>query len=116
MFEFKASDLASNLFIDDINVSGVLSLQDSELLGMDLQVYPNPSQGQAINVTYNAQDAPTSFTLRDTQGKVISEEVIEATNAQVSQQLKNTENLPAACYFLEVTSGDHSTTRKVVVL
>ena len=116
MFEFRASDLASNLFIDDINISGVLSLQEAGLNGMDLQVFPNPSAGEPINVTYTAQDAPVEFTLLDAKGKVISTQVINTTNGQVSTQLENTANLPSALYFLEVTSGDYSTTRKVVVM
>ena len=116
MFEFRASDLASNLYIDDINVTGVLNVQETGLEAMDLQVYPNPTSGEPINVSYMAQDAPVEFTLLDAQGKVIATQVINTTNGQVTTQLENTENLPSAMYFLEVTSGDHSTTRKVVVM
>lgn len=116
MIEFRASDLASNLFIDDINISGVLNLQEAGMNGMDLQVFPNPSAGEPINVSYTAQDAPVEFTLLDAKGKVISTQVINTTNGQVSTQLDNTANLPSALYFLEVTSGDFSTTRKVVVM
>lgn len=116
LFEFDASDNASNLYIDNVNVSGTLNVQDAVLNDLGLVVYPNPTKGQPINVSFNAQDEATTFILRDAQGKVIAEQVIETTSGQVSQQLKNTENLPAACYFLEVSSGDHTTTRKVVVL
>ena len=116
MFEFRASDLASNLFIDNISVQGVLNLQEAGLEGMDLQVFPNPTSGEPINVSYVALDTPTTFTLRDAQGKIIATQVINTTNGQVTSQLENTANLPAALYFLEVSSGDHSTTRKVVVM
>ena len=50
------------------------------------------------------------------QEKVISNETLTKTNTEVNHTLKNTENLPAACYFLEVQSGDYTTTRKVVVM
>ncbi|GAB5416297.1 MAG: hypothetical protein Crog4KO_11190 [Crocinitomicaceae bacterium] len=116
MFEFRASDLASNIYIDDINVTGVLNLQEAGLEGLDLQVYPNPSAGEPINVSYMAQDEPVEFTLLDAQGKVIATQVINTTNGQVTTQLANTANLPSALYFLEVTSGENSTTRKVVVM
>ena len=78
--------------------------------------YPNPSAGEAINVSYMAQDEPVEFTLLDAKGKVIATQVINTTNGQVTTQLNNTANLPSALYFLEVTSGDNSTTRKVVVM
>jgi hypothetical protein len=116
MFEFRASDLASNLFIDNINITGVLNLQETGFEGMDLQVFPNPSAGEPINVAYMAQDEPVEFTLLDAQGKIIATQVVNTTNAQVTTQLENTANLPTAMYFLEVRSGDNTTTRKVVVM
>jgi len=54
--------------------------------------------------------------LRDLQGKIIAQQTINDTNIQVNQSLANTENLSAAYYFLEVKTGDHSITKKVVVL
>lgn len=116
-FEFEASDLSSNLYIDEINVTGTLSLTSDEISGLDLTVYPNPTvNGQAINVAYFANDNNVTFTLRDVQGKVISTETLTQTNSEVNHTLKNSENLPAACYFLEVQSGDYTTTKKVVVM
>ncbi|MDX2360110.1 MAG: M43 family zinc metalloprotease [Crocinitomicaceae bacterium] len=116
-FAFEASDFASNLFIDNINVNGTLSLTSDEIALLDLNVYPNPtSAGSAINVSYTAQEEPVTFTLRDAQGKVVAEETITKTNAMVNQVLNGSENLRSACYFLEVAIGDHKTTRKVVVL
>lgn len=116
-FEFTASDLASNLYIDDIFVDGTLSITSEEIAGLELSVYPNPTvNGEAINVSYFANDKAVTFTLRDTQGKVISTETLTNTNSEVNHTLKNTENLPAACYFLEVSSGDYTSTKKVVVM
>ena len=116
-FEFVASDLSSNLYIDDIMVTGTLSLVSEEIADMNLNVYPNPTvNGNAINVSYLAQDNPVTFTLRDTQGKIIATERLTQTNTEVNHALSGTENLPAAYYFLEVQSGDFKTTRKVAVL
>ena len=116
-FEFEASDLSSNLYIDDIFVSGTLNLTSEEISDLDLTVYPNPTvNGEAINVSYFANDNDVTFTLRDVQGKVISTETLTQTNSEVNHTLKNSENLPSACYFLEVQSGDFTTTKKVVVM
>lgn len=115
-FEFTASDLSSNLYIDDINITGVLGVENTVIDYMNLTVYPNPSSGEAITVDFIGQDQETEFILRDVQGKIITSQVIEATNGQVNKTLDNTAGLPAACYFLEVKVGDHSTTKKVVVM
>jgi PKD repeat protein len=114
---YEASDLSSNLYIDDINLTGTVSLTSDEIVLMDLNVFPNPTgNGQSINVSYEAQDEPVSFTLRDAQGKVIAVQTINETNTMVNQALKGTNDLGSGCYFLEVNAGEHSTTRKVVVL
>lgn len=115
-FEFVASDNASNLFIDDIQVNGTLGNEEMALEDMEISVYPNPSSGDDISVSYYAQNAPTQFILRDAQGKVVSSEVVNTTEGFVVHKLNNTSNLSAACYFLEISSGGFSTTKKVVVL
>ena len=115
-FEFTASDLTSNFYLDNINVNGTLGLVSDEISALDVNVFPNPSNGEAININYTAQNEAVTFTLRDTQGKVIATETIEETNTVVSHSLNNTANLPSACYFLEIKSGEHTTTKKVVVL
>ncbi|MDG1148040.1 MAG: M43 family zinc metalloprotease [Crocinitomicaceae bacterium] len=115
-FEFTASDVASNFYVDNINVNGTLGLVSDEISALDLSVYPNPSNGEAINVNYTAQDEAVTFILRDTQGKILSSETLEQTNTVVNHSLNNSANLPAACYFLEIKTGEHTTTKKVVVL
>lgn len=116
-FEFTASDVSSNLYIDNINVTGTLGLVSEDISNLELVVYPNPvGKDKGINVSFVAQNEPVEFILRDIQGKVIANQVISTTNAVVETELENTQNLPASCYFLEVRKGGSSMTQKVVVL
>jgi len=115
-FEFEASDVASNLFIDEIQVNGVLNNEDMIIKDMDINIYPNPNNGEEITVSYYAQNAATHFTLRDAQGKIVATETVENAEGLIQHQLSNTSNLGAACYFLEIKSGDYRTIKKVVVL
>ena len=115
--EFIASDVSNNLFVDNINVGGVLGLFENELSDLELNVFPNPlTSEQALNVSYTAGENPVVLTLRDVQGKVIYTEKIEKTNAHVNHSLTLNTKLNSACYFLEVKSGAFSTVKKVVVL
>ena len=115
--EFIASDVSNNLFVDNINVGGVLGLFENELSDLELNVFPNPlTSEQALNVSYTAGENPVVLTLRDVQGKVIYTEKIEKTNAHVNHSLALNTKLNSACYFLEVKSGAFSTVKKVVVL
>lgn len=115
-FSFEASDFSSNLFIDDIQISGTLNTEDLFMKDMEINVYPNPNQGQAISVSYYAADFPVTFTLRDSQGKVISVEQNNTTNSSVIHKVAESTNLSAGCYLLEIQSGEHSVIKKVVVL
>ncbi|GAB5416296.1 MAG: hypothetical protein Crog4KO_11200 [Crocinitomicaceae bacterium] len=115
-FSFEASDNASNLFIDNIQVNGTLNTEDAFMKDMEINVYPNPNQGQAISINYYAQNLPVTFTLRDAQGKMVSQETNGTTNGSVTHKISNSSNLNAGCYLLEVQSGEHRTIKKVVVL
>ncbi|XOV67154.1 MAG: M43 family zinc metalloprotease [Fluviicola sp.] len=115
-FAFEASDYASNLFIDDIQINGTLNIEDMYVKDMEINVYPNPNQGESISVSYYAQNHPVTFTLRDAQGKTISVEKNNATNSAVTHQISASSNLSAGYYLLEIQSGDHNVVKKVVVM
>ena len=115
--EFVASDVANNLYIDNINVNGVLGLFENEMTDLELNVFPNPlTSEQSLNVSYTAGDNPTVLTLKDVQGKVIYTEKVDKVNTQVNHTISFNTKLNSACYFLEVKSGAYSTVKKVVVL
>ena len=115
--EFTASDVSNNLYIDNINVEGVLGLISNEINDLQLSIYPNPlTSQQAITISYTAGENPVELILRDVQGKIIHTEKINQTNTQVNHTLVLESKLSASCYFLEVKSGEYSTVKKVVVL
>lgn len=115
-FSFEASDNSSNFYVDNIQISGTLNAQDDFLNEMDIQVYPNPSQGEAISVNYFAQNLPVTFTLRDAHGKVISQEENAVTNTTVTHKITNSSTLSSGCYLLEIQSSEYSTVKKIIVL
>ena len=91
-------------------------MNDEELGFDDLQVYPNPTQkDNGINVSYAAKNAPVKFVLRDLQGKVIFEEVINETSGLVNKKIGSNVSLNSSVYLLEIYSGDYKTTKKVIV-
>lgn len=113
-FEYTASDRSGNLYIDNINVSGVLSVSElEEELG--LIIAPNPIQaGNGINVSYVANGSPVTFTLRDLNGKVLLEESRSDATDFVQFQME-TGALRAACYLMEIKTMGSSIVKKVIV-
>jgi PKD repeat protein len=115
--EFTASDLSSNFYVDNFNVTGTLGLFSNEIENLELSVFPNPvSSDQSITVSYKAGENPVELILRDVQGKVIYNKTIATINSEVTHTLELGAALSSTCYFLEVKSGDFSSVKKVVVL
>ncbi len=114
--EFTASDFSNNLYIDNFNVTGILGLFTNDIDKIEFSVYPNPvSSDQSIEVSYIARENPIELILKDLQGKIIYSERIEEINSKVNHTLKLDKNLSSSCYFLEVKSGNFSTTKKIIV-
>lgn len=115
--EFNASDYAGNLFIDDININGVLGLTQNAVDQLEVNVFPNPAASNSdLFVSYSAQNEDVEFILRDLQGKEITHRTKTDKNQKVAFNLTEQIKLPAACYFLEIRTGAFSSTKKIIVL
>lgn len=115
--EFTASDNSSNLYIDNINVSGTLGIVDDFTLNHDLIISPNPvSTGSDLNIQYTAGNEPVTFTLRNLQGEVITSVVRNEANQPVSFNLEISNNIAASYYFLEVSSASSKAVKKIAVI
>lgn len=116
-FEFNSSDVSNNVYIDNIRVTGVLTVAENPLNTMDLTVYPNPTNTtDGIAINYVANENPVEFQLMDVQGKVLTTETNTSVNGQVTHELNLTSPLAAGCYYVKISQGEFSLTKKVVVL
>jgi PKD repeat protein len=115
-FEFNASDVSNNLYLDNIRITGVMGLADNPLNAMDIAVFPNPSStAQGVRVSYLANDNPVEFQWLDVQGKVLSTEINESVNTAVEHKLQFNTPMSAGCYYLKISQGESSVTKKVVL-
>lgn len=115
--EFVASQYSNNLFIDNINVSGTLSLENDFSTEHELVIAPNPvNVGNDLVIEYIAKDEPVTFTLRNLQGEEILSVVKNERNQPVSFGLPISSSISAAYYFLEVKSASATTVRKIAVI
>lgn len=116
---FVASDLSSNLYIDNINITGTgaAGIENDFGFAHDLVIAPNPVvSGENLKIEYTAQDEPVTFILRNLQGEELLTTVRNETNQLVSFDLEIGSQLPAAYYFLEVKSATSTTVKKIVVV
>jgi PKD repeat protein len=115
--EFEASSYANNLYIDDIELSGVLGISENPLYKLDLNIHPNPTVGNdGININYTANNEAVAFKLLDVQGKELYNETNYTTNGSVNHHITLENGVNSGCYYLVVTQGEYSYTRKVIIL
>ncbi len=115
--EFVASEYSNNLYLDNISINGTLQIKESPLTAMDITVKPNPtSSSEGITINYIANNEAVNFELTDVHGKVIVSEDNRTKNSNVEHTMKLENSLNAGYYYLKITQGNYSTTRKVVVM
>jgi len=115
-FEFIPSKYANNFYIDNVNINGVLQIEESPITKMNLNIYPNPlNENQNISISYEANNENVSFELIDVHGKVIAKEINTVKNTTVIHSFNHTK-LTSGCYFVKASQGEFTSTFKVVVL
>jgi PKD repeat protein len=115
--EFTASDYSSNLYIDNIMVSGVVGLADNFTAEHELIIAPNPVvSGNNLNIQYVAGSEPVTFILRNLQGEEIASVVRNEVNQPVSFGFEISDKIAAAYYFLEVKSTSSNAVKKIAVI
>lgn len=112
-FEFTASDKSSNLFLDNINISGTLGIEDNGNLST-ISVSPNPvSTGSDLSIEISSNEQGMKLILTDVNGSLISTTDVAAG---VSQQTINIPmNVAKGCYILTAVQGASKSTHRVVV-
>lgn len=116
-FEFT-SDGGNNIYIDDIQILGVVGIEDKNTPVGDLQIYPNPVSYDSylsffLNATQNV-----SFSIYDVTGRNIVS-VNEGSLQAGSHDYRLTDitgNLRSGVYIFEINAGGARASRKIVVL
>ncbi len=88
--EFTATDFMNNFFIDDFNVSGLLSTNENDLILQDVSIYPNPGSANE-NITlsyYSTTSNPMQVTVFDMLGNQVYSTVYNSNLGMNEQNLE----------------------------
>ena len=111
--EFVASDYSSNLYIDNWNVSGTLSIEDNGVVN-NVSISPNPvASGSDISVELTDVVAGMELQVVDINGSLISTTKVSEANG--TQVVKIPMNVAKGCYFINAVQGNAKSTHRVVV-
>jgi len=113
--EHLTGNASNNLFIDNINITGVVGLEEFISTVNDLIVSPNPAN-ENMSVSYNLTKSESiNITLYDLTGRVIKSFVNETQSAgQFNFNINKAEiNLSSGIYFLKISTPSGSMVEKL---
>jgi PKD repeat protein len=114
-FRYTSGRMTNNFFLDDFNVSGVLSVDESNLSENSVGVFPNPINDLANIKLMLKEPAMVAVDLLDITGRQLVPvfEGMQTVSTQVYPLRR--QNLSAGVYLLRVTIGEETSFHKLVM-
>lgn len=114
MFKFT-SDAGNNIYLDDINIMGNVGV-DELANNINFNMYPNPTEENTI-ISFNlSENKETAITVYDVLGKEIANVYNGNLNAGEHQySIAENKKLSSGIYFVKLTIGGESFTKKLIV-
>ncbi len=115
-FAYTSGNASNNIYIDDINVTGVLGINENSLDNSSFSVYPNPSN-DATNVYYHLN---TKGNVKIEVLDVLGKKIMEIDNNNQSEGdynysiSKQDHNLKNGIYFVKFSFDNNSVTKKII--
>ncbi len=116
-FVHTASDFSNNLVIDNINVSGVLSIENQANSLSDILVYPNPTNtNEGIQIQIPEYLDKVSLRVLNSVGQEIAVLSADQLNHQNQINLSDFATISQGVYYLNFSDGLKVYTVKLVVI
>ena len=114
-FSFRAGEYPNNLFIDDINMSGTVGMQEQDADFFGAALYPNPADEFVVLNYIDRGAEKLSVSLTDLSGRVMKTWEPKATAPGAQRITIDTHELANGAYLVTLQSNRHSRTLKLMV-
>lgn len=116
-FEYTTGAASNNVYIDNINITGVVGIDENVNAVSSLSIYPNPSS-EAFTIAYHLdKKANTKVEVMDVLGKSV---FVQTNSGQAEgdykvQLSKQNLNLRNGIYFVKFSVQDKAVTKKLII-
>ncbi|NNF02027.1 MAG: T9SS type A sorting domain-containing protein [Bacteroidia bacterium] len=115
MFKIEyTNDTGNNLYIDDINITGVVGTEEISAAALNLNIFPNPTEGNTTVGFTLLEDSDVKIEVIDMLGRSLNT-VSDAKLNSGQHQFEITDELTAGMYFIKLTIDSHIVTEKLLV-
>jgi PKD repeat protein len=117
-FEFTSggTNVSNNLYLDDINVTVVMGVEENRVSGFNLSLQPNPAKDETL-ITYSlAREENISITVSDLCGKdvVVLKNETQSSGTHEININRQAMGLSPGMYFVRFTNGISRATAKLI--
>lgn len=110
-----ATGNSQNLYIDNINVSGTVGLNEFEN-SLGLSIYPNPTNSTSNVEFISPYDSKVNISVFDIAGRVVEEGSVNAVSGTASKYTVNASNkLNAGIYFISINIEGRKVIKKLII-
>ena len=114
-FAFRAGEFPNNLFIDDINMSGTVEMNEQEADFFGAMLFPNPSDESTVLSYVDRGAGEVNISLTDLSGRLINSWTPRAAAPGAQRVTIDTHELANGAYLVSIHSTKHSRTLKLMV-
>jgi PKD repeat protein len=116
-FEYVTGTKSNNIYVDNINLTGTVGIDESVVEGTTVDIYPNPTK-ESTTIRYHLnQRAGVVVELSDILGKQLTKiDQHEQSEGDHTVLLSKEQlNLKSGVYFIKLTIGKAVITRKLII-
>ncbi len=113
---YDVNNATTDLFVLTVKYNNPLSVNNSSsVLSGVSNVFPNPSSSRSfINVTTSTEAANVKVSIMNSLGSVVSSKMVDLTAGKNTLSIE-TENLVSGIYFVTISNGNNTITKKITV-
>jgi hypothetical protein len=112
-FEFT-HESSNNIYVDNINLNGTVSgVNEINVASADMNIHPNPSKGITYVDFTMAAASDVKIEVLDMEGRVMS--TFSDFLPEGDHQYTMNNNLASGVYFVRLSFGNNSITKKAII-
>lgn len=116
-FQYKSCLASNNIYIDDINISETVGIEENELNNFNFIVYPNPTNDlTSVNYHLN-KNASIKLEIIDLLGKIVfqSPTLNQVEGDHTYSISKHEQKLSSGIYFIRLSVNNKPKTQKLII-
>ena len=117
IFKFiNTCSFENRLYIDDVQISGPMSVQNFDPYELNVGLYPNPSNGNFALEYSLTENSTVDIKIFDVQGKLVYDlSNTKEKDAGAHLDRVDVSNLPEGLYFVMIGAGKYSASKKILI-